>query len=324
MFNTRNLKAALATLVVGSALSQAAFAQGISTLRTPLVPGARETGPIMPAAEGDAPPVGCGPTPFPVTPGMGGSPGFEPWVPAIPSNTVGVGNTGIPLPISPAIALPPGILGPALTPFIPNSPSTPGAAPQYIYSESNLPIPSEVVPVNQGGGLPGTGGYNTTITKVRRGGQSTNQWEQRGLYSYLGGGGNSQDVVTLTGPLAGMGVPFGVPTGFGYNKGPAGSNNDLRLSAVDLGGGMRTSIGGQTISTGSSLQDYGISYMRNNPITGLTAGQSTEFGQGRHRGPIFVNETTDFGCRFKQFNPANVGYQKTGQLLNPKAILTNY
>src|SRR5262249_28954410 len=164
---------------------------------------------------------------------------FEPWVPAVPSNSMGCeGTTGIPLPVSPAIALPPGVLGPALTPIIPHPMSTEGAEPPYLYVDGDNPtglvMPSEIVQVNPGGGLPGTGGYHTTIPKVRRGGQETVQWEQRGLFSTLGGGGNSQDEVTELGPLAGLGVPFGVPTGFGYNKGPAGSNNDLRLSSLDL------------------------------------------------------------------------------------------
>jgi len=329
MFNSKIFKAAMAALVASSALTQVAFAQGISTLRTPIVPGAQQTMPIIPAAEGPPPPPGCGPTPWGVVPGMPGSPGFEPWVPAVPSNSMGCeGTTGIPLPISPAIALPPGVLGPALTPIIPHPMSTEGAAPPYLFvggdNPTGQPIAEQDVAVNQGGGLPGTGGYNTTITKIRRAGQTTSQWEQRGLYSTLGGGGNSQDEVTLLGPLAGLGVPFGVPSGFGYNKGPAGNNNDLRLSAIDLGGGMRTSIGGTKISTGSSLQDYGISYLRNNNITGLTAHQSTEFGQGRHREPCPTNQTHDFGCRYHQADPANVGYQKTGQLLNPHAVETNF
>jgi hypothetical protein len=329
MFNKKIVKVALATFVVGSALSQAAFAQGLSTLRDPLIPGARETPPIIPAPDGPLPPPGCGPTPFGVTPGMAGSPGFEPWVPFVPSNSLGPDGTSfVPLPVAPPIALPPGVLGPALTPFIPHEESTPGAAPPYVYVDGNNPsglvAPESVVPVNQGGGLPGTGGYNTTISKVRRGGQQTHQWEERGLYSTLGGGGNSQDEVTEFGALAGLGVPFGVPSGNAYNKGPAGSNNDLRLSDIDLGGGMRMEVGGTKISTGSSLQDYGDSYMRNNTILGLTAHQSTEFGQGMRREPVTGSSTTDFGCRLQQANPLNVGYQKTGQLLNPNAVETNF
>ena len=328
MFNSKIIQAAVATFVVGAALSQAASAQGITTLRDPLIPGAQETAPIMPAVDGPPPPPGCGPTPWGVTPGMPGSPGFEPWVPNIPADTINSTNSGIGLPVSPPIALPPGVLGPALTPIIPNEPNTPGAAPPYLYVDGNNPSglveQSEVVQVNPGGGLPGTGGYNTTINKLRRGGQQTHQWEQRGLYSTLGGGGNSQDEVTEFGPLAGFGVPFGVPTGNGYNKGLAGTNNDLRLSAIDLGGGMTMNVGGTKISTGSTIQDMGKSYLRDNGVVGLTAHQSTEFGQGFRREPEFSNKTHDFGCRFQQFNPANVGQQAAGQLLNPTAVETNF
>lgn len=328
MLHRRIIQVALTTLIVGSAIGQAAFAQGISTLRDPLIPGAQETAPAMPAVDGQPPPVGCGPTPWPVTPGMGGSPGFEPWVPAIPADTIGIGSSGISLPVSPPIIMPPGVLGPALTPIIPNEPNTPGAAPPYLYVDGNNPSglvePSEQVQVNPQGGLPGTGGYNTTIPKIRRGGQQTHEWEYRELTSVLGGGGNSQDEVTQLGPLAGFGVPFGVPTGNGYNNGPPGSGSDLRLSAIDLGGGMTMKVGGTKISTGSSIQDMGISYLRNNPTGGLTAHQSTEFGQGFRREPIFSNKTTDFGCSFHTFNPANCNPQETGQLLPPKAVETNF
>jgi hypothetical protein len=144
------------------------------------------------------------------------------------------------------------------------------------------------------------------------------------LYSTLGGGGNSQDEVTELGPLAGFGVPFGVPTGNGYNNGPPGSGSDLRLNSIDLGGGMRMDVGGTKISTGSTIQDMGDNYLRNNGTLGLTAHQSTEFGQGLHREPQYSSKTTEFGCPFHQFNPANVGPQATGQLLAPKAVETNF
>jgi len=154
MFNSKIIQAAVATFVVGAALSQAASAQGITTLRDPLIPGAQETAPIMPAVDGPPPPPGCGPTPWGVTPGMPGSPGFEPWVPNIPADTINSTNSGIGLPVSPPIALPPGVLGPALTPIIPNEPNTPGAAPPYLYVDGNNPSglveQSEVVQVNPG------------------------------------------------------------------------------------------------------------------------------------------------------------------------------
>jgi len=94
----------------------------------------------------------------------------------------------------------------------------------------------------------------------------------------------------------------------------------LRLSAIDLGGGMTMNVGGTKISTGSTIQDMGKSYLRDNGVVGLTAHQSTEFGQGFRREPEFSNKTHDFGCRFQQFNPANVGQQATGQLLNRQLL----
>jgi hypothetical protein len=254
---------------------------------------------------------------------MGGSPGYEPWVPAVPANDIDLGSSGISLPTSPPITMPPGVLGPALTGIVPPPPSTPGAAPPYLTAPDGYTEPSEIVQVNQGGGLPGTGGYDTTIPETRRGGQQTHEFEYRELTSVLGGGGNSQDEVTEMGPIAGYGLPFGVPTGNGYNKGTqAGSEN--RLSDIDLGGGMRMKVGGTKISTGSSLQDMGISYLRDNGVTGLTAQRATEFGQGLRREPIFSNNTTDFGLGFKQFPAANENPQATGQLLPPKAVETNF
>ncbi|HEY9714956.1 MAG TPA: hypothetical protein V6C72_15920, partial [Chroococcales cyanobacterium] len=219
---------------------------------------------------------------------------------------------------------PPGVLGPMLTGIVPNSPSTPGSDPGEMLAPAGYNNPAERLNINAAGGLPGTGGYNTTIPKVRRGGQQTHQWEERGFHSVLGGGGNAQDEVTLTGPLAGFGLPFGVPTGNGYNKGPAGSNNDLRNSAIDLGGGQRLKVGGQIISTGSSIQDFGLSATRNAAVAALNAHQSTEFGQGYRREPIFTNKSTDFGFPYTQFNPSNEDAQKTGQLLLPTAIETNF
>jgi hypothetical protein len=258
---------------------------------------------------------------------MLGNPGYEPWVPAVPADQIDLGNSGVALPVSPPIVTPPGVLGPALTGIVPPPPNTPGAAPPYLYVDGNNPTglvePSENVEVNQGGGLPGTGGYNTTIPLQRRGGQQTHEFEFRELTSVLGGGGNSQDEVTETGPIAGYGLPFGVPTGNGYYRGTqAGSEN--RLSDIDLGGGMTMKVGGVKFGTGSTIQDMGISYLRDNGVAALTAHQSTEFGQGLRREPIFSNKTTDFGFPLKQQNPANEMQQQTGQLLNPHAVETNF
>lgn len=331
MFNRKILQIALTALVAGCAFSPAVFAQGTTTLRDPLIPGALDTPPgtcpdmlypPKPPAPGD------GPTPQPVTPGIG-TPNYEPWVPAIPADTIGVTNSGISLPVSPPITMPPGILGPALTPVIPTEPSTPGAAPPWTYGYNGALDPVEQTAVQPQGGLPGTGGYNTTIPKHVRGEdgrQDTFQGQQRRA-SILGGGGYTQDEVTETGPLAGYGVPFGVPTGNGYNNGPPGTGSDLRFSSIDLGGGMTMRVGGECkISTGSTLQDYGSSATRNNGVLGLTAHQSTEFGQGFHRMPIMSNKTTDFGFPLKQWIQPNTNpqAQPASYTAPPNAIETNY
>jgi hypothetical protein len=324
MYN-KILKVVIAALTLGFTLSQVAHAQGSTTLHDPLIPGYQSTPPFVPPAEGMPPAVGDGPTPEGINPGMPDPHTLLPWVPAIPANQIDQDSSGVNLPVGPPVETPPGILGPALTGLVPHAPSTLGPDPGPLSAPAGFIIPSERLNINPLGGLPGTGGYYTTINKVRRGGQQSHQWELRGRNTVFGGGGDgSQDEVTLTGPLAGFGLPFGVPTGNGYNKGPAGSNNDLRNSAIDLGGGQRLKIGGAKISTGSSLQDYGLSDMRDQGIGALDGHQSTEFGQGFRREPIFTNKTTNFGFPYRQFIPANVTAQKHGQLLLPTAIETNF
>lgn len=303
-------------------LGQGAFAQSCSlagapnvTSRTPLINGASASPAFTTAPEGQPPAFGDGMTPAPVIPGHGGPPTLLPWVPAIPSNQIDQGNSGIPLPITPAIEAPPGVLGPLLTPVIPAPPSTPGYDPGNLQAPLGSFNPAQNIYVAPGGGIPGTGGYCTSIPTQRRGGQETRQYELRGRNSSLAGfgGDGSQDQVTLLGPMAGWGAPFGVPTG-----------NGLRNSSLDLGGGQRFAVGGQTISTGSSVQDYGLSSMRNNPIGALQGRQSYEYGQGRRRIPQYSSKTTDFGFPYTQFAPGNVNGQKTGQLLAPKAVITNF
>lgn len=320
-------KLAIATLILSLPSGQAAFAQGSTTLHNPLIPGYQQTPPFVPPRECPPPPVGDGPTPAGINPGMPGPPPLLPWVPAIPANQIDRGSSGVNLPVGPPVETPPGILGPALTGFVPRPPSTPGPDPGPLQSPPGFIIPADRVLVNIQGGLPGTGGYFTTINKIRRGGQQSRQWDTfSGFRSVFGGGGRTQDEVTLTGPLAGFGLPFGVPTGNGYNKGPAGSNNDLRHSAIDLGGGQRLKIGGTKISSGSSLQDCGLSSLRNRrDIPALNGHQSTEFGQGfrRIRRP-FSHKTTDFGFPYTPFDPRNVTAQKQAQLGRPTAILTNF
>lgn len=337
MSNSTLLKVAIASLAVSSILSQTAAYAQTTTLRNPLIPGAQSTPPGSPAAEGAPPPIGDGATPVPVIPGMTGPRTSIPGVPLVPSNQVNQGNSFVPVPIGPATLSPPGVLGPGLTGTTPVSPSTPGADPGSLYvppfetGPGNFvpALPTNIIPT---GGLPGTGGYNTTVPKVRRGGQETHQWELRGRHQDFAAGsgakGDIQDEVALTGTLAGFGLPYGVPTGNGFNKGPAGSNTDLREASIDLGGGMRYKAGGPRISLGSSVQDFGLSDTRNNGIAALRANQSTEFAQGMRRQTDFnsftPNRTTSFGLPYTQFSPANVTEQKTGQLLLPTAVETNF
>jgi len=314
MFTKSITRIALAVAVF--AVSQAAHAQPASTLRDPLIPGAPSAPPFVPPADGQPPAMGDGPTPAPVIPGMTSPSTLLPWIPAIPANQINNGTSGIPLPFGPPVEMPPGVLGPLLTPFIPAPPSTPGADPGILTAPQSSFNPSQLENINPSGGIPGTGGFNTSIPTVRRGGQETHQWELRGRNSSLipGMGDGSQDQVTRLGPWAGWGVPFGVATGDG-----------LRNNSIDLGGGQRFQVGGgPIIPTGSTVQDFGLSSTRDNFIQGLQAQQSTEFGQGWRRIPQYSSNTTDFGFPYTQFDPANITPQKTGQRLLPRAVLTNF
>jgi hypothetical protein len=312
----------LLTIALALGAQQAVFAQTcnlagapVVDLRDPLISGSNSSAPFLPARRGMPPPVGDSSTPAPVTPGMQGPGTLIPSVPAVPANDIDLGFSGIPLGISPAIETPPGVLGPLLTPVIPHEPSTPGTDPGNLTAPAGSFNPAADEAINPNGGIPGTGGFCTTIPTLRRGGQTTQQFELRGRNAVLGGlgGDGSQDEVTELGPVAGFGVPFGVPTGDG-----------LRNSSIDLGGGQRFKAGGTKISTGSSVQDYGLSAMRNNPLAQIRAVQSVEFGQGLRREPIASNKTTDFGFPYMQFQPANEDPQKKAQLLLPKAVETNF
>jgi hypothetical protein len=287
----------------------------VTTLRDPLIPGEPTAAPFQSAPEGPPPPIGNGPTPAPVNPGMGGAPELMPWVPAVPANEIDLGSSGIPLGISPAIVSPPGILGPSLTGIVPAPPSTPGTDPGSLTAPPGFINDAQQVNIIPTGGFAGTGGYYTTIPTQRRGGQETHQWGYRGRNAAIGGigGDGSQDNVARLGPWAGWGTVTGVPTGDG-----------LRQSSIDLGGGQRFKAGGTKISTGSSIQDFGLSATRDNPIAALNAQQSYEFGQGFRREPIYSSKTTDFGFPFAQFSPANEDAQKTGQLLLPTGVITNF
>ncbi len=306
---------AIAGIAVALGPVTSAYAQVSNDLRDPMIPGAASSAPFIPAAPGLPPPIGNGPTPAPVTPGMGGPPTLLPWVPAVPANNIDLSNTGLSIPMGPPIATPPVVLGPLLTPFSPPPPSPPGPAPGELTAPAASFNPAELTVVDPGGGLPGTGGFATTIPTIRRGGQQSHQWELRGRNASLipGLGDGSQGEVTQLGPYAGYGLPFGVPTGDG-----------LRNSSIDLGGGQSFKVGGTKLSTGTGVQDYGLNPERNSSIIGIQSQQSTEFGQGLRREPIYSSNSTDFGFPYKQFLPANENPQKVGQLLPPTAVETNF
>ncbi len=307
--------------------AQQAYAQVAATLRDPLVPGASSQMPLVPAPKGLLPPPGSGLIPGRVTPGMIGPPTLIPSIPAIPSNSIDSSFSGIGLPISPAIALPPGTWGPLLTPFLPPSSSTPGPAPGMLKGYGN---PAELTRVQPAGGLPGTGGYYSTIPNIRRlGTQETAQYERRGRYSILGGGGNGQDEVTLTGPLAGYGIPNGVPTGVGYHVGPAGSNIDNYNKSIDLGGGMRQKFGNVVLSNGKTVQDQnGLNVLYGNGVPSLGATRSTEFGQGAPLAFTSVGRnyslSTDFGFPLTPQCPYNSPPAEPNHTIPQTGVETNF
>ncbi len=334
-----------AALVAFSLLHMpAAYGQVATTLRDPLVHGASSGLPGVPAPMGFATAPGSGPIPLPTTPGMIGPPTLIPSIPAMPSNQIGSGFSGIGLPISPATALPPGTWGPLLSPFIPNSPSTPGVnpAPYGLKGLNNPAIPSQVMPGGGGvgGGLPGTGGYYTTVPQVRRlGTQKSAQYELRGRRSMLGGGGYGgvsgnglrgvQDEITQTGPLSGFGLINGIPTGVGYNKGIAGTNIDNYNKSIDLGGGMRTRVGGVVLPLGKTIQDNnGYNVLYGNATPSLGASLSTEYGQGAPLAYTTAgrgyNRTTDFGFPLTPQMGLNAHPNEPLHTLPQNAIETNF
>ena len=288
----------------------------VETLRTPLIQGHPSAPPFIPPEEGQPPAIGDGSTPAPVVGGHAGLPvTLMPWVPAVPANQIDIGSSGIPLPVDPAVVSPPGVLGPSLTGITPNSPSTPGADPGSLTAPIGSFNPAEELNIIPSGGIPGQGGFYTTIPTQRRGGQETHQYGYDGRQSILGGmlSDDSQDNIERLGPWAGYGTVTGVPTGNGW-----------RNSAIDLGGGQRFKVGGTVVPTGSTVQDFGLSSTRDHGIGALQAHQSTEFGQGMRRLPIYSHKTTDFGFPYQQFHPANVNPQKQDHLINPTAIITNF
>lgn len=333
MFNQR-IYSTLIAFALALFIGQSAFAQGTTTLRDPLVPGASSGLPGQPAPLGLPPPIGSGAVPLPISPGQLNGPTFEPWNLNYPSNDSNLTNSGIGVPIAPPVALPPGVVGPLLTPVTPPAPSTLGAAPPMLQSPAGFFNPAMDITPGAGGIYPGTGGYNTTINKIPRGGQTAQQFELQGLPAVLGGAGHpnlpgtpnlGMDILQQFGPLAGLGIINGVPTGNGYNKGLPGTNNDNQLSTIDFGGGLVTKVGGTKIPLGKTIQDFGLSAFYNNGIGALNSRASTEFGQGIPREGIPFNRSTDFGFNTQGVtNPANVPPQRPSYGFPKQATETNF
>jgi hypothetical protein len=334
MLNEKYIFTLLVVAMLSIVFGQAVFAQGTTTLRDPLVPSASSEPIGVTPPPSFPPPIGSGPTPLPISPGQTNGPTFEPWNLNYPSNDIDLSNSGIGVPIAPPVALPPGVVGPLLTPVTPPAPSVPGAAPPYMQAPPGFINPAQQIAVPAGGIYTGTGGYNSTIPNIPRGGQVASQFEEQGLPSTLGGapvggqglpGRTGQDILYQFGPLAGLGIINGVPTGNGYNKGLPGTNNDNQLSTIDFGGGLVSKVGGTKIPLGKTVQDYGLSTFYNPGIGALTAHRSTEFGQGIPREGLPYNRSTDFGFNVQgPNNPANVNPQNPDALLNKTAILTHF
>ena len=319
------LSALLASSVL---LSSKAYSQGTTTLTNPLVPGAYSQMPLVPAPLGRPPaPGNNGSTPLPPPVGMTGAPTGIPSIPAIPSNQLGSSFSGLNFPATNPLGLPPGVANLIYAPLVPSSPSVTGAALPSINGFGN---PAQSTLLQPTGGYAGTGGYYSTIPKIRRlGTNKTTQYELRGRTAVLGGGGNSQDEVTQFGPLAGYGVVNGVPTGGGYNNGPAGSNNANRVSSMDLGGGMRTRLGGAVLSTGKTVQDLnGYNVLYGNATPTLGAHLSTDFGQGASTAFSSVGRTpsytTDFGFPLRPQTSLNAHPNEPGRIGVTSGVLTNF
>ena len=333
MFNQR-IFSTLSALALAIFVGQSAFAQGTTTLRDPLVPGASSGPPGVAAPPGAPPPLGSGAIPVPINPGQLGGPTFEPWNLNYPSNDIDLTNSGIGVPIAPPVALPPGVVGPLLTPVTPSAPSTPGAAPPLLQAPLGFFNPALDVAPGPGGIYPGNGGYNTTINNIPRGGQTAVQYENQGLPSILGGVGHKNiagapnmgmDILQQFGPLAGLGVINGVPTGNGYNKGLPGTNNDNQLSTLDFGGGLVTKVGRAKIPLGKTVQDYGLSAFYNNGIGALNSRPSTEFGQGIPSEGLPYTRSTDFGLNVQGIpNLGNVPPQRPNYAFPKQATETNF
>lgn len=327
MFKFKLTQITTIALAASLSLGSAALAQTVTPL-DPYAPGVYPIPADLPPLTPNLPPIGNGLPPLPEIPG---SPGPAPGMTYIynqPANTLGNHFVGVPVPLSiPNSAdVPPGFFQ-TIGGFIPiTPPATNVTQTPYLTAPAGWVNPAQIDLVPPAGGkLPGTGGYDTSISKIRRSGQTTRQFDQRAFASTFNGGDNqiAQDEVAETGTVAGFGLPYGIPTGNGYNNGPKGSNNDLRQSDIDLGGQTRVRVGNVTLNTkDQTLQQYGSNVFRSD-ILPLHANRSYEFGERFIGLGVTPNDTTDFGTSYKQFLPANVGIDATGQLLDPRAIETN-
>jgi len=168
---TQKVRSSLLVAVAGALLQTGAFAQEATTLRNPLIPGAQFGQAGVAAVPGAIPPIGSGPTPLGVNPGMTGNPTLLPWVTNIPFNTVDQQDTQLNLGVDPSVATPPGALGPMLGGSIPPPPSTQGADPGILHTVGGYPTDAALVPVNANGGLP-----DGMAPITRRGGQTTGDY----------------------------------------------------------------------------------------------------------------------------------------------------
>ncbi len=117
------------------------FSGPVTSLRTPLIPGAIDTPPFACPPEGQPPPTGDGFVPYPVNPGHLGQP-----VPHPPSHVC----------LPPVGPLDKPLVDAMLAPYLEPPASTPGGDPGIIYSKENgFNPPVTVTTIDPGGGISG-------------------------------------------------------------------------------------------------------------------------------------------------------------------------
>jgi hypothetical protein len=145
----------------------------ITTLRDPLINGASSEPPLVTAPGGQPPPIGNGPVPVGITPGMVVPPTTIPSVPVLPANNIEYGSYRVPF--DPSTQSYPYTLGQQMS--VPPPPSTPGCDPGNLTAPYGSFNPAVDVYVNPDGGLP------DQIPWARRGGQQSHDW---GWYKHIG------------------------------------------------------------------------------------------------------------------------------------------